>query len=153
MERMLEIPVSVNPTDAIRAMRIIGENNGWQMRRIEESKIVQRWAIIAPMANRARVLGLVVNSGEAEGLALRSWSHVAGSAGRMSFIEFRVPECFGGERWTLFLQEWSELMPRCPWRWSFMERSIIGFLLPEFRRSRKSFSKEGIDTSKWKNGD
>jgi len=150
---MLEIPVSVNPTDAIRAMRIIGENNGWQMRRIEESKIVQRWAIIAPMANRARVLGLVVNSGEAEGLALRSWSHVAGSAGRMSFIEFRVPECFGGERWTLFLQEWSELMPRCPWRWSFMERSIIGFLLPEFRRSRKSFSKEGIDTSKWKNGD
>ena len=62
MERMLEIPVSVNPTDAIRAMRVIGEESGWQMSRIEETKIVQRWAIIAPMANRARVLGLVVNS-------------------------------------------------------------------------------------------
>ena len=99
MERMLEIPVSVNPTDAIRAMRIIGEESGWQMNRIEETKIVHRWAIIAPMANRARVLGLVVNSGEAKGLALRSWSHVAGSAGRMSFAEFRVPECFDGENW------------------------------------------------------
>ncbi len=153
MERMLEIPVSVNPTDAIRAMRIIGEESGWQMNRIEETKIVQRWAIIAPMANRARVLGLVVNSGEAKGLALRSWSHVAGSAGRMSFAEFRVPECFDGENWSLFLQKWSGLMPRCPWKWSFMERSIIGFLLPEFRRSRKSFAKEGVDTSKWENGD
>ena len=153
MERMLEIPVSVNPTDAIRAMRIIGEESGWQMNRIEETKIVQRWAIIAPMANRARVLGLVVNSGEAEGLALRSWSNVAGSAGRMSFAELRVQECFDGENWSLFLQKWSGLMPRCPWKWSFMERSIIGFLLPEFRRSRKSFAKEGVDTSKWENGD
>ena len=153
MERMLEIPVSVNPTDAIRAMRIIGEESGWQMNRIEETKIVQRWAIIAPMANRSRCLGLVVISGVAEGLALRSWSHVAGSAGRMSFAEFRVPECFDGENWSLFLQKWSGLMPRCPWKWSFMERSIIGFLLPEFRRSRKSFAKEGVDTSKWENGD
>ena len=153
MERTLEIPVSVNPTDAIRAMRIIGEESGWQMNRIEETKIVHRWAIIAPMANRARVLGLVVNSGEAEGLALRSWSHVAGSAGRMSFVEFRVPEWFDGENWSLFLQKWSGLMPRCPWKWSFMERSIIGFLLPEFRRSRKRFAKEGVDTSKWENGD
>ncbi|HJM18318.1 MAG TPA: hypothetical protein QF703_02180 [Candidatus Thalassarchaeaceae archaeon] len=153
MERMLEIPVSVNPTDAIRAMRIIGEENDWKMNRIEETKIVQRWAIIVPMANRARVLGLVVNSGEVEGLALRSWSHVAGSAGRMSFVEFRVPERLDRKSWRAFLHKWSELMPRCPWRWSFIERSIVGFLLPEFRQSRKRFANEGIDTSNWKNDD
>ena len=46
MERTLEIPVSVNPTDAIRAMRIIGEESGWQMSRIEETKIVQRLSLI-----------------------------------------------------------------------------------------------------------
>ena len=28
-ERMLEIPVSIVPTEAIRAMRIIGERRGW----------------------------------------------------------------------------------------------------------------------------
>ena len=27
--RTIEIPVSVNPTDAIRAMREIGESKGW----------------------------------------------------------------------------------------------------------------------------
>ena len=94
MERRLEIPVSITPTDAIRAMRVIGESRGWRMHRIEETTMVHRWAIIVPLAKRARVLGLVVDEGEGEGLTLRSWSYVPGSAGRMSFVSFNIPELF-----------------------------------------------------------
>ena len=149
MERMLEIPVSIVPTEAIRAMRIIGESRGWEMGRFEETTLVQRWAIIVPIAKRARVLGLKVLSGEAEGLAIRTWSYVPGSSGRMSFVTFRIPELFEGEKWEGFLLEWSRMLPRCPWKWTFMERSVIGYLLPEFRNSRKLFSKEGLDIGSW----
>ena len=86
MERTLEIPVSIVPTEAIRAMRMIGEKRSWKMRRIEEATMVHRWAIIVPLARRARVLGLVVEDGIADGLSLRSWSYVPGSAGRISFL-------------------------------------------------------------------
>ena len=61
MERMLEIPVSIVPTEAIRALREIGETRDWVMNRFEESTIVHRWAIIVPLTKRARVLGLSVN--------------------------------------------------------------------------------------------
>lgn len=149
MERTLEIPVSIVPTEAIRAMRVIGEGRGWRMRRVEESTIVHRWAIIVPLARRARILGLVVEDGVADGLSIRSWSYVPGSAGRISFVSFGIPEWFDGEEWRRFLAEWTQLLPRCPWKWSFMERSIIGALLPEFRRSRKAFSGEGIDIKSW----
>ncbi len=149
MQRMLEIPVSILPTEAIRAMRIIGESRGWEMRRFEESTMVHRWAIIVPIAKRARVLGLAVGKGEAEGFSIRSWSYVPGSAGRLSFVSFRIPEWFEGEEWQSFLEEWSRLLPRCPWRWTFMERSVIGYLLPEFRSSRKIFSREGVDIKGW----
>tara|TARA_B100000686_G_C16647835_1_gene893833 strand:- start:420 stop:917 length:498 start_codon:yes stop_codon:yes gene_type:complete len=149
MERMLEIPVSIVPTEAIRAMRIIGESRGWGMSRFEDSTLVHRWAIIVPIAKRARVLGLKVTDGEAEGMEMRSWSYVPGSSGRLSFVSFRIPESFGNQGWREFLIQWTEKLPRCPWKWTFMERSIIGYLLPEFRKSRKMFSKEGVDIGGW----
>jgi len=152
MQRPLEIPVSITPTDAIRAMRVIGEDRGWRMHRIEETTLVQRWAVIVPLARRARVLGLIVDEGEAEGMSLRTWSYVPGSAGRLSFVSFRIPDQFDGQRWQDFLKEWLQLLPRCPWKWSFMERSIIGYLLPEFRQSRKLFAGEGVDLKSWRDG-
>ena len=129
-ERMLEIPVSIVPTEAIRAMRIIGESRGWEMSRFQDSTLVHRWAIIVPIAKRA-------------------WSYVPGSSGRLSFVTFRIPEEFN-EDWEEFLNQWTTKLPRCPWRWTFIERSIIGYLLPEFRKSRKIFSKEGMDIGDWK---
>ena len=52
MERTLEIPVSIVPTEAIRAMRIIGEKHGWKMRRLEETTMVHRWAIQVALEDR-----------------------------------------------------------------------------------------------------
>ncbi len=149
MERMLEIPVSIVPTEAVRAMRVIGERRGWEMGRFEETTLVQRWAIIVPIAKRARVLGLKVIGGGAEGLTIRTWSYVPGSSGRMSFVSFRIPELFDNDKWREFLVEWSGILPRCPWKWTFTERSVIGYLLPEFRKSRKLFSEEGVEIDNW----
>ena len=148
--RLLEIPVSITPTDAIRALREIGELRGWEMRRIQESRMVHRWAIVVPISRQARVLGLVVEDGEAAGLSIRSWSYVPGSAGRLSTVSFEVPRQMEGENWTSLLREWSDSLPRCPWKWSFGERSMIGYFLPEFRRSRTAFRGEGVDTDDWK---
>ena len=148
--RLLEIPVSITPTDAIRALREIGELRGWEMRRIQESRMVHRWAIVVPISRQARVLGLVVEDGEAAGLSIRSWSYVPGSAGRLSTVSFEVPRQMEGENWTSLLREWSDSLPRCPWKWSFGERSMIGYFLPEFRRSRVLFRGERIDIDDWK---
>ena len=148
--RLLEIPVSITPTDAIRALREIGESRGWEMRRIQESRMVHRWAIVVPISRQARVLGLVMEDGEAAGLSIRSWSYVPGSAGRLSTVSFEVPRQMEGESWISLLREWSDSLPRCPWKWSFGERSMIGYFLPEFRRSRVLFRGERVDIDGWK---
>ena len=150
VSRLIEIPVSVTPTDGIRALRQIGDSRGWSMRRVQETRMVHRWAIIMPISRQARVLGLVVEDGVAVGLSIRSWSFVPGSAGRLSVVAFEVPRSLEGEQWRDLLCEWSESLPRCPWKWSFGERSMIGYFLPECRRSRVLFSSEGVDIKDWK---
>ena len=147
--RLIEIPVSITPTDGIRALRRIGEARGWTMSRVQETRMVHRWAIIVPISRQARVLGLKVEDGDAIGLSIRLWSFVPGSAGRLSMIAFEVPRRLEGEKWKELLQEWAQYLPRCPWVWSFSERSMIGYFLPEFRRSRSLFSSEGVDISHW----
>ena len=147
--RLIEIPVSITPTDGIRALRQIGEKRGWKMRRVQETRMVHRWAIIVPISRQARVLGLVVDEGEEVGLSIRSWSFVPGSAGRLSMVAFEVPRSLEGEKWKELLFEWAESLPRCPWKWSFSERSMIGYFLPEFRRSRTLFRSEGVDIKDW----
>ena len=147
--RLLEIPVSVTPTDAIRALRLVGESREWSMRRLEESRMVHRFAIIMPLSRMTRVLGIEVLEGSARGLSLRTWSNVPGSAGRITWISIEIPPHLEGDEWKSILDEWSSRLPRCPWHWTFGERSIIGFLLPEYRRSRVHFGREGIDVKQW----
>jgi len=147
--RLLEIPVSITPTDAIRALREIGESRGWEMRRVQESRMVHRWAIVVPISRQARVLGLVMEGGEAAGLSIRSWSYVPGSAGMLSTVSFEVPRRMEGEIWASLLKQWVGSLPRCPWKWSFGERSMIGYFLPEFKRSRVLFRGEGVNIDNW----
>ena len=147
--RLIEIPVSITPTDGIRALRQIGESRGWTMRRVQETRMVHRWAIIVPISRQARVMGLVVEDGEAVGLSIRSWSFIPGSSGRLSMVAFEVPKGLEGEKWKELLARWAASLPRCPWMWSFSERSMIGYFLPEFRRSRTLFSSEGVDIEDW----
>ncbi len=147
--RILEIPVSVTPADAIRSFRTVCESRGWEMHRVEETRVVNRWAIIMPLTRSARVLGMVIDDEDAGGLSLRSWSFVPGSAGRVSMVSFEVPYEMSSEEWLGIFSEWCSILPRCPWKWSFWERSMIGYFIPEFRRSRIAFRNEGVDVSSW----
>ena len=147
--RIVEIPVSVTPTDAIRAIREIGEHNNWKMRRLEEAKMVSRWAIVMPISKMARVLGITVEDGEAKGFSMRVWSHTPGSAGKITKVSFEIPIEIDGEIWTKILNQWVSRFERCPWKWSFGERSMIGYFQPEFYKSRSQLKKEGIDITKW----
>jgi len=147
--RLVEIPVSVTPTDAIRAMREIGEYRNWQMHRVEETKMVSRWAIVMPISRITRVLGLVVDDGEANGLSIRTWSHTPGSAGKITILSFEVPINFDGKTLIEVRNEWISRLKRCPWKWSFGERSVIGYFQPEFYKSKSQLKREGIDITKW----
>ncbi|MFL2974094.1 MAG: hypothetical protein ACJZ4F_03875 [Candidatus Thalassarchaeaceae archaeon] len=147
--RLVEIPVSVTPTDAIRAIREIGEHNNWKMRRLEEAKMVNRWAIVMPISKMARVLGISVEDGEAKGFSMRVWSHTPGSAGKITKVSFEIPIEIDGEIWTKILNQWVSRFERCPWKWSFGERSMIGYFQPEFYKSKSQLKKEGIDITKW----
>ncbi|MDE0953117.1 MAG: hypothetical protein OR994_00420 [Candidatus Poseidoniales archaeon] len=147
--RLLEIPVSVEPIQAIRAMRLIVESNNWDTTRIEDTKMVHRWAIIVPITSQARVIGFKINSNEVNNLAIRSWSQTPGSAGTITYVSFEIPQNIEGREWENILQKWIKLLPRCPWKWTFMEKSIIGYMIPEFRKSTNLFKKEGIDITSW----
>ena len=61
------------------------------MTRLEESRVVHRWAIIMPIARSARVIGLSIDSGPGVGLSLRSWSYTPGSAGSITMVSFEIP--------------------------------------------------------------
>ena len=95
--RVLEIPVSVTATDAVRYFRIACEERGWEGSRLEESRVVHRWAIIVPLTNSARVLGMEIKGGIADGLSLRAWSYTPGSAGVVTMISFEVPDSIDGD--------------------------------------------------------
>ena len=107
----------------------------------------ERFAIIIPMAQSARTLGLEVMNGPLKGLELHSWAETKGSAGAINMAAWTIPGGQGNEEAMDLIREWAKSLPRCPWKWSFGERSRIGYLLPVFRRSRKAFAKLGL--TKW----
>lgn len=146
--RILEIPISVEPIQAIRSMRMIVESNNWETTRIEDTKMVHRWAIIMPITSQARVIGFRINSGNMNGFTIRSWSQTPGSAGAITYVSFEVPENIEGKKWKEVLQKWIDELPRYPWKWTFLERSKLGYMMPEFRKSIKLFKKEGIEIKK-----
>ena len=97
--RLLEIPVNVEPIQVIRSMRLIAESNNWNTTRIEDTKMVHRWAIIVPITSQARVIGFKVNSNQMNNFTIRSWSQTPGSAGKITYVSFEIPQNIEGNVW------------------------------------------------------
>ena len=144
----LDLELSVAPVDCIRALRHLCENKGWALERHEGARLVDRFAIIMPMAQSARTLGLRVLDGPLMGLELTTWSGVRGSAGAVHICSWILPGGPQHPKIQNLLQHWVANLPRCPWRWTFGERSKIGFLLPTWKKSRRSFANLGFNTEK-----
>jgi len=79
---------------------------------------------------------------------LTTWSEVRGSAGAVHLTSWILPGGPGHPQIQHLLQHWVSRLPRCPWRWTFGERSKIGYLLPTWKKSRKSFTALGFNTAK-----
>ena len=77
----LDLEVSVSSIQAIRIFRELAEEAGWALERHEGSRLVDRFAIIMPMAQSARTLGLKVLNGSMRGMELTCWSETRGSSG------------------------------------------------------------------------
>jgi|TARA_B100000767_G_scaffold217585_1_gene205314 hypothetical protein len=149
----LDLEVSVSPVHAIKTLRLLAEEAGWTMERHEGSRLVDRFAIIMPMAQSTRTLGLRILDGPLLGLEMTTWSETRGSAGALNIISLVLP---GGTDHPLIqtlLEHWVSQVPRCPWQWSFSERSKIGYMLPVWRKARRKFRDLGFETKKtsWPN--
>ena len=143
----LSLEVSTSPIENIKAFRLIAESENWSMTTHEGSRLVDRFAIIIPMAQSARTLGIEIMDGPLQGLELHSWAETKGSAGAINIAAWTIPGGHGNEEARDVIRKWARSLSRCPWKWSFGERSRIGYLLPVFRRSRKAFAKLGL--TKW----
>jgi len=144
----IDLEVSVSPVHAIKTLRLLAEEAGWAMERHEGSRLVDRFAIIMPMAQSTRTLGIRLLDGPLRGLEMTTWSETRGSAGSLNVASWVMP---GGVELPLnqnLLEHWVSRVPRCPWRWTFSERSKIGYMLPVWRKSRKKFREMGFDVSK-----
>ena len=145
--REFVLEVSTSPIENVKAFRKITESKEWVITSHEGSRLVDRFAIIMPMTQSARTLGIEVLEGPLQGLELHSWSETKGSAGAINMAGWTIPGGEGNEEARELIREWAKSLSRCPWKWSFGERSKIGYLLPVFRRSRKAFAKLGL--TKW----
>jgi hypothetical protein len=144
----LEFESCVPPTAMIRALRQLGNQANWSMKRLEGSKMVDRWAVIIPLAQHARTIGLAITAGPFAGLEVHCWSHTAGSAGAVHHSVWTAPKRMATKHLHTLIQHWAASMPRAPFRWKLGERMTIGFALPVFRRSRRAFAAAGVPTAK-----
>ena len=91
------LEVSTSPIENIKALRILAESNEWSLTTHEGSRLVDRFAIIIPMAQSARTLGLEVMDGPLKGLELHSWAETKGSAGAINMAAWTIPGGQGNE--------------------------------------------------------
>ena len=143
-----DLEVSVSPVQCVKTFRKLVEQAGWEIERHEGARLVDRFAIIIPMAQTTRTIGIKILDGPLRGLELACWSETRGSHGAINIASFLLP---GGPKLPItksLIDNWVAGLPRCPWRWTFGERSKIGFLLPVWRKARTKFAKLGFDTSK-----
>jgi hypothetical protein len=149
----LDLEVSISPVHAIKTLRLLAEEAGWAMERHEGSRLVDRFAIIMPMAQSTRTLGLRILDGPLRGFEMTTWSETRGSAGALNIISLVLPGGVDHPLIQTLLQHWVARSPRCPWYWTFSERSKVGYMLPVWRKSRKKFRELGFDIKKkgWPN--
>ena len=146
--RTLEFETCVPPTSMIRSLRELASAANWSMKRFEGSKMVDRWAVIIPLAQQARTIGIAITDGPFAGVEVHCWSHTAGSAGAIHHAVWSAPKRLGENHLHKLIQHWASILPRCPFRWTWGEKMTIGFLLPVFRRSRKRFAEAGVPVGK-----
>ncbi|MDP6869524.1 MAG: hypothetical protein QGI21_01975 [Candidatus Poseidoniaceae archaeon] len=138
------LEVCTSPVENVKSLRETLTDRGWQISSHQGTRLVDRFAIIMPIAQSARTLGLEILDGPLRGLEMHTWAETRGSAGSINIAAWTIPGGKENEDAMAIIREWALSLPRCPWKWTFGERSKIGYFLPVFRRSRKAFRSIGL---------
>ena len=141
----VEFSTCLKPTEMIRELRQIVVNHGWEYERIDAIRTVDRFAIILPITQLAKSLGIKITNGPYKGLEMLSWSHTPGSSGSLHFTSWCFPIKINQNDFENLIKMWSTKLSRRPWKWTFGERSIIGYFHPVFGKSKKFFKGMGFD--------
>ena len=78
-------------------------------------------------------------------IEMHAWTASPTSAGSLHHIEWKSMEMGIDELIKDIVIEWTLLCPRSPWKWSFGERSRVGYLLSEFRKAKRTFREIGFN--------
>ncbi|CAI8239271.1 MAG: Uncharacterised protein [Methanobacteriota archaeon] len=141
----VEFSTCLKPTEMVRELREIVVNSGWTYERVESVRTVDRFAIIMPITQLAKSLGIKITSGPYLGLELLCWSHTPGSSGSLHFTSWSFPTKINDDDFDKLIKLWSSKLSRQPWRWTFGERSVIGYFHPVFGKSKKFYKHLGFD--------
>ena len=82
----LVLEVSTSPIMNIKSFRRITEANNWEITSHEGSRLVDRFAIIMPMTQSARPLGLEILDGPFQGLEIHTLVESKGSSGAITMV-------------------------------------------------------------------
>ena len=69
----VEFSTCLKPTEMIRELRQIVVNHGWNYERIDGVRTVDRFAIVLPITQLAKSLGIKITNGPYKGLEMLSW--------------------------------------------------------------------------------
>ena len=141
----VEFSTCLKPTEMIRELRQIVVNSGWEYERIDGVRTVDRFAIIMPITQLAKSLGIKITTGPYSGLEMLSWSHTPGSSGSLHFTSWCFPITINQENIERLIKLWSTKLSRKPWKWTFGERSVIGYFHPVFGKSKNFYKNLGFD--------
>ncbi len=144
-----ESAICVTPRDAVRAARLLSKRRGWRWTSIESTRVVDRFVIIAPLTSGVPTIGLDIETpgGQVE---MHAWTASPTSAGSLHHIEWKSAEPGMSNLIKDIVIEWALLCPRAPWKWTFGERSRVGYLLSEFRKAKRAFRDLGFEVKSHK---
>ena len=86
-----DFEMSVSPVHCIRALRLVLEHTGWTLERHEGARMVDRFAIIMPITQTTRTLGLRITDGPLRGLEMTCWAETKGSSGAINVASWILP--------------------------------------------------------------
>ena len=141
----VEFSTCLKPIEMVRQFREIIVEMGWKYERIEGVRTVDRFAIIVPLTQLAKSLGIKITSGPFMGLEMLSWSQTPGSSGSLHYTSWCFSTKIEIKEYEKLIKLWAINLSRQPWRWTFGERSIIGYFHPTFGKSKKFFKNIGFD--------
>ncbi|HJN54914.1 MAG TPA: hypothetical protein QF646_00835 [Candidatus Poseidoniales archaeon] len=142
-----ESAVCVAPRDAVRAARLLSKRRGWGWTSIESTRVVDRFVIIAPLTSGVPTIGLEIDTPSGH-IEMHAWTASPTSAGSLHHIEWKSTSRGMTDLIKDIVIEWALLCPRAPWRWSFGERSRVGYLLSEFRKAKRAFKNLGFEVKR-----